>query len=267
MLKIMVLLTSESVSLSATSEQLECARAALEAEKSRAAAIALVTRRMSHDMSNYVTAVRAYSELLLADLPATGSAHADVLEIHRAADAMIHYMQRIGRFTQVAVERPGTVQLDAAINSIIKENAAAPRIRAVLLSEATVRIEARWLVDAMNELIANAIEASPQHSLVDVRASTKIIAVPMIDGGVPIEAGVWACIEVADSGAGIDEDIKRRALDPFVTTKIAERCAGFGLTLARSAVWQAGGQLVLDGPSVKKPGTQVRLWLPVTGRA
>ena len=240
MLKAMVFLTSDSASLLATPEQLERARTALEAERSRVAALTLFARRMSHDISNFVTVVRTYSELLMADLPASGSAHADVVEIHRSADAMVAYMQRVGRFARAATARPATVQLDETIDAVVKENVAASRIRAELFSEATVRIDASFLADALNELIANAVEASPKNSTIDIRACTEIIAAPMIDSGVPIEAGTWALIEVADSGTGVAEDMKRRALDPFVTTKTAERGAGFGLALARSVVWQAG---------------------------
>lgn len=267
MFKVMVFLSSKSAPRLTTPEQLERARTALDAERSRVAALTLFARRMSHDMSNYVTVVRTYSELLLADLPASGSAHGDAFEIYRAADAMVDYMQHIGRFALAATARPGTVQLDEILNKIIKDNSAAPRIRADLFSEATVRIDAAWLVDAMNELITNAIEASPKHSAIDIRACTEVIVAPIVDSGVPIEAGTWALIEVADSGAGIGEEMKRHALDPFVTTKAAERGAGFGLALARSAVWQAGGQLVLDGSSMSKPGTQVRLWLPIAATA
>ncbi|MEP6764154.1 MAG: HAMP domain-containing sensor histidine kinase [Gemmatimonadaceae bacterium] len=249
----------------ATPEQLERSRIALEAERSRFAALLLFARHVSHDMSNYITVVRTYSELLLADLPTTGSPHADVLEIHRAADAMVDYMQRIGRFARTSTARPGLVQLDETLHNIIKESVAVTRIRINLNSAAAVRIDAVWLADALREVLKNATEASPENSVIEVRTCIETVAAPMIDSGVPIEVGMWALIEVTDSGVGIGLDMRSRALDPFVTTKTAERGAGFGLALARSAVWQAGGQLVIDEPDSTRGGTQVRLWLPLEG--
>src|SRR4051794_7973642 len=110
----MIFMTTTESS-AATPEILAAARATLAAERRRVAALALFARRMSHDMSNFVTVVRTYSELLLADLPPDGAVHSDVQEIHRAADAMIEYMQRIVRFARTTSTVPGALSFDEAI--------------------------------------------------------------------------------------------------------------------------------------------------------
>lgn len=243
-------------------EELTEARAALAAERRRVAALSLFARRMSHDMSNFVTVVRTYSELLLADLPPAGATHADVQEIHRAADAMIEYMHRIVRFARSHSSRPGAVQLDESIADTVRSSAFADRVRVQLSSDAIVFVDAGSLADSVRELIANACEASPAGSIVHVRTWRERLAQPIVDGGMPIEAGTWAVLELADEGPGFSEDVRDDALDPFVTTKHAVRGAGFGLSLARSAAWNGGGQLVMERPNAALPGTRVRMWLP-----
>src|SRR5437763_3131874 len=116
----MISLTSENASQPASAEELARARAWLEAERGRVAAQITFARRMSHDMSNYVTVVRTYSELLMADLPATGSARSDATEIHRAADGMIEYMHRMVRFARTANARLAVVPFDGAVNDVAK---------------------------------------------------------------------------------------------------------------------------------------------------
>ncbi|MEO7360556.1 MAG: HAMP domain-containing sensor histidine kinase [Gemmatimonadaceae bacterium] len=243
-------------------EELADARATLTAERRRVAALSLFARRMSHDMSNFVTVVRTYSELLLADLPPDGTTHADVQEIHRAADAMIEYMHRIVRFARSNGTGPGALQLDESIADAVHNTPLADRVRVQLASDATVFVDAGALADSVRELITNACEASPASSLVHVRSWREVVSQPIVDGGVPIETGTYAVLEVADEGPGFSEDVRADALDPFVTTKHAVRGAGFGLSLARSTAWSGGGQLVMEATNATQPGTRVRMWLP-----
>ena len=249
-------------SRAATPEALTEARATLAAERRRVAALSLFARRMSHDMSNFVTVVRTYSELLLADLPPDGPVHGDVEEIHRAADAMIEYMQRIVRFARTGGAVPGALSFDEAIADAVKSSAHSSRVRVQLASDATVNIDAILLADSVRELIANACEASPATSFVHVRTWNESVREAIVDGGMPIDAGAWSVLEIADEGPGFASEVAADALDPFVTTKHAVRGAGFGLSLARSAAWNGGGQMIVETRSSAEPGTRVRMWLP-----
>ncbi len=249
-------------SRAATPEVLAKAHATLAAERRRVAALALFSRRMSHDMSNFVTVVRTYSELLLADLPPEDAMYGDVQEIHRAADAMIDYMHRIARFARTTATVPGSLMLDEAVADAVNSSVFSDRVRLQLACDARVAIEAALVSDAVGELIVNACEASPAGSLVQVRSWNERLPESIVDGGLPIAAGSWAVLEIADAGPGFAREVADDALDPFVTTKHAVRGAGFGLSLARSAAWNGGGQIVIEPTNVAVPGTRVRMWLP-----
>lgn len=259
-------MTTTTETRAARPEELAEARATLAAERRRVAALALFARRMSHDMSNFVTVVRTYSELLLSDLPADGATHGDVQEIHRAADAMIDYMHRIVRFARTSVATPGALSFDETIADVVKSSAFNDRVRLQLASGATVHVDVTLLADSVRELIANACEASPAGSQVEARTWIEHLVQPIIDGGMPIEAGHWAVLELTDEGPGFANEVRIDALDPFVTTKHAVRGAGFGLSLARSAAWSGGGQLILETPNAAATGTRVRMWLPAVER-
>jgi len=61
-------------------------------------------------------------------------------------------------------------------------------------------------------------------------------------------------LEVIDDGKGMDEETKRRCLDPFFTTKEGKR-VGLGLALLSQAAEEAGGTLEVEsGPG---QGTKV----------
>ncbi|MBC8089312.1 MAG: ATP-binding protein, partial [Phycisphaerae bacterium] len=130
-----------------------------------------------------------------------------------------------------------------------------------------VHADATWLAEAVREVINNACEASPPNSLVHVRTWHEDVSAPIVDGGMPIETGSWAVLEIADEGPGFPAALLSDALDPFVTSKQAVRGAGFGLPLARSAVWNGGGQLAIEPANSVVPGTRVRLWWPTAAVA
>lgn len=257
-------MTTTTDSRAASPEALTAARATLAEERRRVTALALFSRRMSHDMSNFVTVVRTYAELLLADLPLDGAAHGDVREIHRAADAMIEYLHGIVRFARSTPAPSGVIALSDTVADAVTSSAFSGRVRVQLVSDASVRIDATLLADSVRELIANGCEASPAGSPVHVRTWNECVTEPIVDGGLPIEPGSWAVVEIADEGSGFAKDVASDALDPFVTTKHAVRGAGFGLSLARSAAWSGGGQLIIAPSNIAVPGTRVRMWLPVT---
>jgi signal transduction histidine kinase len=70
-------------------------------------------------------------------------------------------------------------------------------------------------------------------------------------------------VEVADSGAGIDRELRTRIFEPFVQgpSRVAGEngSAGLGLAIARAIVTAHGGRIWLAGDG---PGTRIRFSLP-----
>lgn len=62
-------------------------------------------------------------------------------------------------------------------------------------------------------------------------------------------------LEIEDDGAGMDEEMVRKAPDPFVTTR-TERRVGLGLSLLAQAAEMANGKMTLESQPGK--GTRVR---------
>jgi signal transduction histidine kinase len=69
----------------------------------------------------------------------------------------------------------------------------------------------------------------------------------------------YVCLEVEDDGPGMSEDVRRRALEPFFTTK-GEAGTGLGLAQVYGFMQQIGGSVVID--STPGAGTAVRLYFP-----
>jgi C4-dicarboxylate-specific signal transduction histidine kinase len=74
--------------------------------------------------------------------------------------------------------------------------------------------------------------------------------------------GGAAILEVTDDGAGMDDESRIRAADPFYTTSEKGQL-GLGLPLVVARVRRAGGDVILESDA--GVGTTVRVFLPLVG--
>lgn len=243
--------------------EIHAAQAELAEAHRRTHALAYFSRRMAHDLSNFLTVIRTYTELMLADLQQDHPNRADLDEIAQAADTTVAYMQRCSAFGRAASSKAAPLEVDALVADVVRQEQLAATVPITFggTSHARVHMNAAVLADALHELIDNARDASPTG--VSVQLDHVSLEAERLDAGVPIGAGAWATIDVIDSGAGIHESVANDLFDPFVTTKSGVRGAGLGLAIARAAAWAAGGQLTIRHANGQ---TVSRMYLPVLPR-
>lgn len=99
---------------------------------------------------------------------------------------------------------------------------------------------------AVSNLLRNAIDAVAQGGYVRIRTGLE---------------GSRVVIEVADNGAGIDQDELEKIFEPFYTTKDIDKGCGLGLTIVSEVVKSYGGEIKVQ--SALKKGTAFLLSIPV----
>jgi signal transduction histidine kinase len=107
------------------------------------------------------------------------------------------------------------------------------------------------IVQVLVNLIANAADA------VEARHGGAVSLKTREDGG-------FVRIEVADTGPGIPEHVKRQLFSPFVTTKAVGHGTGLGLSICKSIVDSHGGRIEVVSELGK--GTSFTVVLPVVAR-
>ena len=115
--------------------------------------------------------------------------------------------------------------------------------------------------DALTNLIFNAVDAMSEGGVLTVR--TRRLSTQERVEGSPKEAALTkaVCLEVTDTGIGMDEETRRRCVEPFFTTK-GERGTGMGLAMVYGMVERHGAELDID--SRPGQGTTVRVLFPST---
>lgn len=110
---------------------------------------------------------------------------------------------------------------------------------------------------ALLNLALNARDAMPGGGRVTVMSSNTVIGAEQASSD--LAAGDYVSITLADSGIGMTEAVRNRAIEPFFTTKSIGQGSGLGLSQVHGMVSQLGGALRI----VSRPhdGTQVTMLL------
>jgi CheY-like chemotaxis protein len=125
---------------------------------------------------------------------------------------------------------------------------------------APAQVDANQLELAILNLAVNARDAMPLGGSLFVAAREQTYEPGLTDGPQALASGDYICIEVTDSGVGMDEATLARATEPFFTTKGPGKGTGLGLSMIHGLVAQSGGDMVVS--SQVGVGTTVQLWLP-----
>jgi len=125
----------------------------------------------------------------------------------------------------------------------------------------TEKLVGDWDPDQLRQVlvnvIANAIDASPQHGPVTI--STEVVTAAVGGEGQELTAKKHARLTISDKGKGIEKAVLQRVFEPFFSTK--KRGTGLGLAIVKQIVEQHEGTITAD--SKPGEGATFRIELPV----
>ncbi len=120
-----------------------------------------------------------------------------------------------------------------------------------------VYVDPHQLENALLNLAVNGRDAMEGEGVITIATSDLTLR----EGEVAdLPAGDYVRLSVADTGSGMSEEVKRRAFEPFYTTKEVGKGTGLGLSQIFGFARQSGGEVTID--SAVGVGTVVSLYLP-----
>ena len=237
--------------LDASREEIVRARESLVRDAfARAREMEQLSAQLSHELKNPLGAIKTLVQLSARD--ATDAKSRERLQI---AEVQIERMNAILReylsfarpFGKLQRERVDLGALVEELLQLLAPDAASSGVALRRRGEARVDADPRRLKEALINLVANAVQATPRGGTVEIEIARRDTDVE---------------VAVRDSGVGMPQEVLEKIGTPFFTTR--EDGTGLGVALARAAFVQHGGTLQYS--SAVGRGTTALGILPLPGR-
>lgn len=228
-----------------------------------------VTRTFAHDFNNLLSVVMASLEAAARRIKKRSeSALDDIERAFIATDRSVRLTAQILEYakreeTKTELLAPGTEIL--ALRGLI-ELLVGDEIELTILAQSSleVSISASQLETSVLNLVINSRDAIRERGAIEISIESRAVS-DNEASELQVGAGPYVVVGVRDDGCGMSQDVRRRAIEPFFTTKPQGRGTGLGLSSVSGIMRNAGGCLHIA--SSEQPGTLVELYFPVAIRS
>ena len=241
-------------------EDLKRAQEAL-VQQERLLALGQMASGIAHDVNNALVPILGYAELL--GRHGDEQVQVQAQRIAEAAADITRVVERLRAFYSPRAPEETLEMVD--LNKAVLQVVALTRPRWYDMPQREgVTIECE--TDLAEDLPPTAgVGAEVREALINLvfNAVDAILAKGEARGRIVVRTrwqGEWAVVEVTDTGVGMDEETRRRAVEPFFTTK-GERGSGLGLAMVYGTMRRHDGELELE--SQLGQGTTARLIFPI----
>jgi len=223
-------------------------------QSQKMASLGLLAAGVAHELNNPLSAILAYIQLLLQEIPAEQPAHADLHEIEEAAHRcrrIVEDLRLFSRQSRSAESRP--LGLNEVIESALRLVGRQLSLQGILLEKdleddlPLIGGNRNRLQSVFLNLLTNAQAAMPQGGTLRLKTRAR-----------RKESQVEAV--VADTGVGIPPENLPKIFDPFFTTKPEGCGTGLGLSVSYGIVQEHDGTIEVE--SAMGRGTKFTLRFP-----
>jgi len=236
----------------------------------RLESVGQLTGGIAHDFNNLLTVIQGNLQVL-QELPALAQdAHVQQL-VGAAARATRRGAELTGKllaFSRRQVLQPSAVDVGALLQSL------SDMLRRTLDQRIVIDVDVPdacppaladpgQLESALLNIAINARDAMPEGGTLRFRCQAGVSLPPELHAELdqPRATGTrFIAISIADTGAGMPDEVRERAFEPFFTTKEAGRGTGLGLSTVYGFAKQSKGAVAID--SALGTGTTLTLYIP-----
>ena len=225
---------------------------------------------IAHDFNNMLNVILNYTDFVEEATENDPVIKADLGEIRGAGKRAARLTQQLLRLAGREALRPEPMNLAEEVHGMEGrlKSMLGPKVNLKVIipnSLSLVLGDPTMINEVLGILVDNSAQAMAEGGEIVIEATDVQVNAQLAAQQPDLSVGGYVVMRVSDTGEGMDEDTRSRALEPFFTTRVALG-GGLGLPTAYGLVRQSGGTLLIE--SEKGRGTTVEVYLPVaTGDA
>ena len=223
-----------------------------------------LTGGIAHDFNNMLNIIQGYTFLLSKHAAKSEEIAEPVNVIQQTikrASAVVQQLLTVARKTESKFEPVDINALLQSLTTLLRETF--PQTIEVTLDGSdmlpAVMADPNQMMQALLNLCLNARDAMPDGGKLTLK--TEALGRESLRDLGETTAARYVCIEVADTGIGMDENVRQRIFEPFFTTKETGHGTGLGLSVVYGIVHRHEGFIQVE--SHPNGGATFRLYLPV----
>jgi signal transduction histidine kinase len=212
-------------------------------------AVGQLSGGIAHDFNNLLTIIQGNLHLLKTQAAADPAAIETYVD--GAGEAVGRAGQLVRRLLAFARRQPllprsvNLSELATGMKDLILHSVGdRVRIEWQLSSTWKTRCDVNQMENVILNLAINARDAMPQGGTLTIATNDLWLPAGALDG--EIAPGEYVEVRVFDTGTGMTEEVRKRAVDPFFTTKPHGQGTGLGLSMAFGFIRQSDGYLNIE---------------------
>jgi two-component system, cell cycle sensor histidine kinase and response regulator CckA len=252
-------------------KQIELLRQAQERELHRRQAhrmelVGQLAGGIAHEFNNLLQGILGYSRLALAAAPPEGNCHDDLQEVISAAERAARLTRQLLGFSRRQLIQPQKVDPNTAVADLVKMVRPLIGEHIALETDCGRDVGAVWadpseLQQVLLNLCLNARDAMPGGGRLTIHTDRRVLTEPFADANFVAQPGAYVVFTVADTGCGMDEEVRARIFEPFFTTKEVGKGTGLGLAMVYGVVQDHHGAIRVESEIGR--GASFQIYLPV----
>ena len=228
-------------------------------------AVGTLAGGIAHDFNNALTGIIGFADLLRMRLEKEPKLQGDVDEILKCAERASTLTRQLLAFARRQVIEPVSLELNTVVRDLsrLMKKVSGEQIEVrTRLTEGIPPIFADrgQLEQVLLNLCLNSRDAMPGGGEFLVSTDAVVWEGERLEDQAVMPAGQYVLLAVADNGSGMDDATRKRAFEPYFTTKAPGKGTGLGLSMVYGIVKQNGGFVFLD--SRPGEGTTFRIYFP-----
>ena len=236
----------------------------------RMEAVGRLASGIAHDLSNLLTAVTGYSDVLLEMLDKHDPLRQTAREISGAALRASALTGQLLTFSRPQAPRAGVVDVNVLVTDMeqMLRRLVGEHIELVVTLAAgpsRVTADRGRIEQVLMNLVFNARDAMPAGGRLWLATAHVDVSAAEREQAAGAAPGSYVSLEVHDTGHGMDEETQTNLFKPFFTTKASTKGTGLGLSLVQAVVRDLAGSLTVR--SRIGEGSTFRILLPRVAEA